>query len=94
MLTEAYFTAYWGISKSIHLTRDEFYQIRRFYISYMDSCRRKSNNRMKRSTKKWLYADDRLKITVFLADTNVNRLVDWMRAHTANISSMETEEDH
>ncbi len=60
----------------------------------MDSCRRKSNNRMKRSTKKWLYADDRLKITVFLADTNVNRLVDWMRAHTANISSMETEEDH
>ena len=79
-----------GDKKCIHLTRDEFYQIRRFYISYMDSCRRKSGNRMKRSTKKWLYADDKLKITVFLADTNVNRLVDWMRDNTALEGSMET----
>ena len=68
-----------GDNKSIHLTREEFYQIKRFYISYMDSCRRKSSNRMRRSTKRWLYSNETLKISVFLADDSVRKMVDYLK---------------
>lgn len=40
---------------------------------------RLKSNRMRRSTKRWLYSNDTLKISVFLADDSVRKMVDYLK---------------
>ena len=37
------------------------------------------SNRMRRSTKRWLYSNDTLKISVFLADDSVRKMLDYLK---------------
>ena len=40
---------------------------------------RLKSNRMRRSTKRWLYSNNTLKISVFLADDSVRKMVDYLK---------------